>query len=112
MREPEPFSALLQEWKSPEPSPELDRRIVAAYRNALPCPPILRRFLQARVSIPVPAFAVGVLVAVLMFLWFRGSSPPQPLPATSNLVTHLDATGFQALPNGAARLVPVKELRK
>jgi hypothetical protein len=59
-----------------------------------------------------PVLAVGVLAALAVFLWFRIASPPAPaLPATSNLVTHLDATGFQALPNGEARVISVKDLK-
>jgi hypothetical protein len=112
MREPDPLSALLREWKSPEPSPELDRRIAAAYRDAVPRPPIWRRFFQARVSVPVPVFAVGVLLVLAVFVWFRESSAPQALPATSDLVTRLNATGFQPLPNGEARVISVKELKK
>jgi hypothetical protein len=123
MTEHDPLQALLREWKSPEPPPELDTRIAAAYREAMgrdavdrdavPRPPILRRFWRARVSLPAPVLAVGVLAVLAVFLWFRiANSPPPALPATSDLVTHLDATGFQPLPNGTARVISVKELRK
>jgi hypothetical protein len=118
MTENDPLRALLREWKSPEPAPELDTRIAAAYRaamshDALRRPPILRRFWRARVSLPAPVFAVGVLAVLAVVLWFRVASPPPPaLPTTSDVVTHLDATGFQALPDGEARVISVKELRK
>jgi hypothetical protein len=118
MTEHDPLHALLREWKTPEPTPELDARIAAAYReaavrDAVPRPPILRRFWRTRVSIPAPVLAAGVLAVLAVFLWFRVASPPPPAsPATSDLVTHLDATGFQALPDGAARVISVKELRK
>lgn len=118
MTENDPLRALLREWKSPEPAPELDARVAAAYRDAVGReaarrPPMLRRFWQARVSVPAPVFAVGVLLPLAVFFWFRAASPPPPaLPATSDVVTHLDATGFQALPDGAARVISVKELRK
>jgi hypothetical protein len=123
MTEHDPLHALLREWKAPEPTPELDTRIAAAYREAVgqdavgreavARPPILRRFWRARVSLPAPVLAVGVLAVLALFLWFRVASPPPPaLPATSDLVTHLDATGFQALPDGAARVISVKDLKK
>jgi hypothetical protein len=123
MTEHDPLHALLREWKAPEPTPELDARIAAAYREAVgqaavgrevvPRPPILRRFWRTRVSIPAPVLAAGALAVLAVFLWFRVASAPAPaLPATSDLVTHLDATGFQALPDGAARVISVKELRK
>ena len=118
MTEHDPLHALLREWKAPEPTPELDAGIAAAYReavgrDAVPRRPILRRFWRARVSLPAPVLAAGVLAALAVFLWVRvASPPPTALPATSDLVTHLDATGFQALPNGEARVISVKELGK
>jgi len=118
MTENDPLQGLLREWKSPEPAPELDARMTAAYReavhqDAVRRSPVLRRFWRARVSVPAPVFAVGVVVVVAVFLWVRVASPhPPALPATSDVVTHLDATGFQALPNGEARVISVKELRK
>jgi hypothetical protein len=112
MREPDPLHALLREWKSPEPSRELDQRVVAAYRDAVPRPPVLRRFWQARVSVPAPVLALGILLAVAALLWFRGSFTPKPLTVSPNVVAQLNATGFQPLPNGQARVLSVTELKK
>jgi hypothetical protein len=117
MTENDPLRALLREWKSKEPAPELDARIAAAYRAAVTRDavrrPIFGRFWRARVSLPAPVLAAGVLAVLAVFLWFRIAAPPPPAsPATSDVVTHLDATGFQPLPDGAARVISVKELRK
>lgn len=111
MREPDALHNLLREWQSPEPSPEFDRRVINAYREAQR-PPIWRRFWRARISIPMPVFAIGALVAVALLLWFRWSSTPPAPAATSDLVTHLNATGFRPLPDGAARVISVTELKK
>jgi hypothetical protein len=111
MREHDPLHALLEEWKAPEPSPELDRRVAAAYRKARPRPPVWRRFLRARVSIPVPVLAVGVLAAILVLLVFRIASTPKPLTVSPNVVSQLNATGFLPLPNGQARVLSVAELK-
>ncbi len=111
MREPDPLSALLKEWKAPEPSPEFDRRIAAAYRNALPRPPVWMRFWRARVSVPMPVLAVGVLVAVVVLLVFRTASTPKPVTVSPNVVSRLNATGFLPLPNGQARVLSVAELK-
>ena len=112
MREPDPLHALLEEWKAPEPSPEFDRRVVAAYQKGLPRPAIAGRFWRARVSVPAPIFAVAILVALVVFIWFRVAATSSPARATPNVVTYLNATGFQPLPNGAARVVRVTEVRK
>jgi hypothetical protein len=118
MTEHDPLHALLREWKAPEPTPELDTRIAAAYRDAVgrevvARPPILRRFWRARVSLPAPVLVMGVLALLAVFLWFRVAAPPPPvIPAPPDLVTHGDATGFQPLPNGEARVISVKELKK
>jgi hypothetical protein len=112
MSEHDPLHALLEGWKAPEPSPEFDRRVAAAYRQARPQRAIAGRFWRARVSVPAPIFAVAVLVALVVFIWFRVAATPSPSRATPNVVTYLNATGFQPLPNGAARVVRVTEVRK
>ncbi|HTC87064.1 MAG TPA: hypothetical protein VK686_02130 [Bryobacteraceae bacterium] len=112
MREPDPLHALLEEWKAPEPSHEFDRRVAAAYRMARPQRTILGRFWRARVSVPAPIFGMAILVAVMVFIWFRVAATPSPSRVAPNVVTYLNATGFQPLPNGAARVVSIKELKK
>src|SRR5690348_1176845 len=111
MDENERLSALLREWKQPEPSPELDDRVVEAYRAATwgQSPTGWRRVLGAHVSIPVPVLAVAALLIIALLLWIRPASPPAatapaPHPGNEqNVVTSLSATGFQPLPNGAAQ---------
>ncbi len=117
MRDPDPLHALLREWRAPEPSPELDQRVASAYREAVgqgarPRPSIWAGFWRARISIPAPVLALGILVAVAAtLLWFRGSSTPKPLTVSPNVVAQLNATGFQPLPNGRARVLSVTELK-
>ena len=106
MIDPDPLRDLLREWDAPEPSPELDSRVAAAYRAAIRRTPWWR----ARISIPVPALAAMVLLAVAVYLLqFRSAPPPPPQPG---IVTQLNGTGFVPLPNGEARIVSVKELSK
>jgi hypothetical protein len=116
MTEHDPLRALLREWQAREPSPELDERITTAYRDVV-CreaqrAPILLRFWRTRVSVPAPVLAVGALLAVAVFVWFRGAAAPKVLPVTPNVVTRLNASGFQPLPNGEARVIPISELKK
>jgi len=94
---------LLREWKAPEPPPALDARVRAAWRTACPAPPRWN-FWSARISVPVPVFAVLMLVMLALVLQFR-SEPPADLRRGRAYVTQVDAEGFQPLPNGAARVV-------
>jgi hypothetical protein len=55
---------------------------------------------------------MAILVAVMVFIWFRVAATPSPSRVAPNVVTYLNATGFQPLPNGAARVVSIKELKK
>jgi anti-sigma-K factor RskA len=116
MSEHDPLRALLREWQAPEPSPELDQRVVSAYREAVgqgarPRPSIWASFWRSRISVPAPVLALGILVAVAALLWFRGPSTPKPLTVSPNVVAQLNATGFQPLPNGRARVLSVTELK-
>lgn len=116
MSEDAPLRALLREWQAPQPSPELDQRIVSAYRDAVGGraqrrPSIWAGFWRARISVPAPVFALGILVAVAALLWFRGWSTPKPLTVSPGVVAQLNATGFQPLPNGQTRVLSVTELK-
>ena len=55
-------------------------------------------------SLPVPVFAVLMLVVLALVLQFR-SEPPAVSRGGRAYVTQVDAEGFQPLPNGAARVV-------
>jgi hypothetical protein len=115
MTEHDPLRALLREWQAKEPSPEMDERIATAYRDAVGLEarraPILLRFWRTRVSVPAPVLAVGVLLVVAVFVWFRGAVASRTVPVTPNAVTRLNATGFQPLPNGEARVISITDLK-
>jgi len=111
MKEPDALDDLLRQWKLPEPTAELDRRVIAAYRPVLGW----RRFWTLRVSVPAPALVAVALVLVGLLIWLRpaatpaASVPPREKPGA---VTQLDASGFQPLPNGEARVIPAMEIPK
>jgi hypothetical protein len=110
MTERDPLNTLLREWKAPEPAPGMDRRVVEAYR-ATRTPPAWRGFWKMRISIPVPILLAAMVVFALL-LWFR-SKPAQDVPSSAgDVVTHLNATGFEPLPNGEARIVAIKETNR
>jgi hypothetical protein len=113
MREPDSLDALLQEWKSPEPTAALDQRVMSAYRAAVRPPrfsrQLLQRFWTMRVSVPAPVLLAAALAIFTLFFWLR---PPTPALKTSNVVTRLNAIGFQPLPNGEARVVQAMEVQK
>ena len=116
MIEPDSLDALLREWKSPEPTPELDQRMTAAYRRAIRpprfSPRAWRRFWSMRVSVPAPVLVASALAIVTLFFWLRPSPAPAASTATSDIVTQLNASGFQPLPNGQARVIPAVEFQK
>src|SRR5437879_4513886 len=99
MREPDSLDVLLREWKSPEPTAELDQRVTSAYRSAVRPPGfpprIWRQFWTMRVSVPAPALAAATLVIFTLFLWLRQAAVPAVSPDTSGFVTRLNASGFQ-----------------
>ena len=116
MREPDSLDALLREWKSPEPTAELDQRVTSAYRSAVRPPRFSprgwRQFWTMRVSVPAPALLAAALAIVALFFWLRPSAAPAASPETSGVVTRLNASGFQPLPNGEARVIPAMEVQK
>jgi hypothetical protein len=115
MREPDSLDNLLREWKSPEPTAELDQRVTSAYRSAVRpprfSPRVWRQFWTMRVSVPAPALVAAAVAILTLFFWLRPSAVPAS-PETSGLVTRLDAIGFQPLPNGQARVVPAVSVQK
>jgi len=113
MKEPNSLDALLrEEWKSPEPSAELDQRVAAAYRSAVRPKTAWREFWRMRVSVPAPALLAVVVAIVALVVWLRPKAA-KPAPAeTPGMVTQLNASGFQPLPNGEARVVPAVEIVK
>ena len=59
---------LVRRWSPPPPSPDLDDRMMARFRSTRGWRGGLRRFLHARLSVPVPLLAAGLLVAVCLLL--------------------------------------------
>ncbi len=107
MSENDPLHDVLKEWAAPEPSPAMDARVSAAYRGAHR-PSLWRRMWSVQVTIPVPVLAALLLIAAVVWLQFR-SAPPAPTatvpPPEGGYLSRLEATGFQPLPDGAARVV-------
>jgi hypothetical protein len=116
MREPDSLDALLREWKSPEPTAEFDQRVTSAYRSAVHpprfSPRIWQQFWTMRVSVPAPVLAAATLVVFILFFWLWPSAVPAVSPGTYGVVTRLNASGFQPLPDGHARVIPAMEIQK
>lgn len=112
MTERDPLNKLLREWKAPEPAPGVDERMADAYRGAFPSrTPAWLGFWKMRISVPVPILLAAVVVFAL-FLWFRSTPAPATPSNAGEIVTRLTATGFEPLPNGEARIVPIKETNR
>jgi hypothetical protein len=106
MSEMDPLRAVLREWEAPEPPAALDARVRAGFRAAV-MPSAWGRIWSARVSVPVPVLAAAVLVlAVAWLVEFRPAAPASHPPG---VVTRLETTGFQPLPDGIARVEEIKQ---
>ena len=70
----------------------------------------MARLVNARIGIPVPVL-LAAAAALALFLFFRPASTPSAPPQTPGVLTQLNVSGFQPMPDGAARVVPVKEPR-
>jgi hypothetical protein len=109
--EDDKLRAVLREWEAPEPKPEMDARVRAAWRASHPA--AWKRIWTARVSMPVPVLAALLLIAAFLLAKFgtprrsTAETPSQP----GGYVTQLNAAGFQPVPNGEARVITVKEAR-
>jgi len=89
----------------------MDARVRAVWRASHP--PGWKRIWTARVSVPVPVLAALLLIAALLLAKFgaaRRSTAETP-SGHGGYVTQLNATGFQPVPNGEARVITVKEAR-
>jgi hypothetical protein len=112
MTEPDPLDSLLHEWQAPEPSAGLDWEVLSAYRSAVPLTtPLFQRFWTGRISVPAPALLAAAIVILGLFIWLRPHAQPSS-PDPSGVTTQLNATGFQPLPNGDARVIPAMEVQK
>jgi hypothetical protein len=116
MNEPDPLDSLLREWKAPEPGAGLDQDVMAAYRSTVcpprPSAPRWQRFWRMRVSVPVPALLAAAVVVFGLLIWLRPPAPSPASPGGSDALTRLNASGFQPLPNGEARVIPAMEVQK
>jgi hypothetical protein len=116
MREPDSLGVLLRDWKSPEPTEDLDQRVISSYRSAVrplrSSPRVWRQFWTMRVSVPAPILVAAALAMFGLFFWLLPSAAPAASPQASGVVTRLNVNGFQPLPNGEARIVPALEVQK
>jgi hypothetical protein len=103
----DPLRTVLREWKAPEPSAALDERVRAGFRPAR-APSIWTQFLRARVSVPVPVLAAAMLLIAVVYLVEFRPAPPAP-PRQPGVVTRLEATGFQPVPDGVTLVEDVKQ---
>jgi hypothetical protein len=112
MIDPDSLDALLrEEWKAPEPTAALEQRMTFAYRSAVR-PSVWWRFWKFRVSVPAPVLVAAMLTILALLLWLRPTAPPAVSPEANSVVTRLNASGFQPLPNGEARIIPAMEIKK
>jgi hypothetical protein len=111
MMENDPLKGVLKEWRAPEPGAALDTRLRAAYRGVYRPSP-WKLFWMTRISVPAPALAVLAILFFALILQFRSDPAPVAPRADRGYVTRMEATGFQPLPNGAARVVTVEGVRQ
>lgn len=112
MTERDPLHALLREWHSPEPTSELNDRVIDVYRAEFRTgedrSSIWQQVWKTRVSVPVPILGAAIILLALLF-WLHSAPVPSIQSDTAGVVTRLNGTGFQPLPNGHAQIVPIKE---
>lgn len=109
MNEDESLRSVLREWNAPEPGAAVDAQIRDAWKAE--CRPVWRRIWTARISVPVP-LAVAALVLAAALIGFRGAPPVAPAPKARLVVQEATASGFIALPDGAARVVSAKDFEQ
>lgn len=106
MKKEEDVDSILREWKAPAPSADLDDSVLQAFRKACPAP-VWRR-VPPRLERRVLLIAATVLVAVGLSISFRPIKGPPEIP---QVVTRINASGFRALPDGAATIIKAREVR-
>jgi hypothetical protein len=102
---------LRQEWKAPEPTADLDGQVISAYRSAVRPKSSWRAFWSMRVSVPAPVLLAAAVAIAALVVWLRPGAAPAPAEP-AGVVTQLNASGFQPLPNGEARVVPAVEIKQ
>jgi hypothetical protein len=112
MTEPDPLDSVLRECQAPEPPPDWIGEVLAAYRSAISRPaPFWQRFWTRRISVPAPPLLAAAIAILGLFMWLRPLAQPSS-PDPLGVMTQLNATGFQPLPNGDARVIPAMEVQK
>jgi hypothetical protein len=60
---------------------------------------------------PAPALVAAAVAILALFFWLRPAATPPAPPAPGGMVTRLNASGFQPLPDGEARVIPALEVK-
>jgi hypothetical protein len=107
MNKEENLNSILREWKAPEPSPELDGRVLNAFHEVRSVR-VWSRQLPHSLKAQVLLIAATVIFAVAVTVLFRHGKPSAGVP---QIVTRINGSGFQALPNGSATIIKSKEIK-
>ncbi len=109
MTEHDRLGNLLREWPAAEPSAAFDERVLLAYRKTRVT--FWHRIWKTRVSVPLPVLVFAAMIVFAVVFWLR-STPPGPPQTGKGIITQVDGGGFQPVPNGEARVISVRDLRK
>ena len=72
------LQSMIRRWAPPAASPDLDRRMISRYRSARGWRARWRRFLHARLSVPLPLVTAGLLLGcVFLLLYLRNQDNPR-----------------------------------
>jgi hypothetical protein len=107
MNKEDNINSILREWKAPEPSRELDGRVLQAFHAARSIP-VWNRVSPQSLRVQVLLIAATLLVTVALVALFRYGKESAGIPG---IVTQINGSGFQALPNGAATITKSKEIK-
>ncbi len=103
----EQLQKALAESQPPKPSPALDARVMASYRD-LTAPPLWRRLLRARIAVPMPVALLLAMVFAASLLWRF----PRPARAPGRIAEPAPiAASVRALPASSEPMQPAARLR-
>jgi hypothetical protein len=94
------LQSLIRRWSAPAPSSDLDRRMMTRYRSVRGWHAKWRRFLRARLSVPIPLIAAVLLLAGCLLLpFFQKPNGPgermagfEPVASPQLIVTRAEVT--------------------
>lgn len=94
------LQGLIRRWSPPSPSADFDRRMITRYRSVRRWRFKWRRFLEARLSVPIPLVAAMLLVAscLLLFSVRKTDSPRErmagfePVASPEMTITRAEVT--------------------